>query len=156
MTTEHEQRATITAELRRLWQEAKDWKANGFPGEPIVVRLRNYDAQAKPLDLIDIEGKTERGLKFRLTWNGATGECYVDIFVSIHPEGDSFFSPSGGVRILTGNTACRTEGDIFWGEFKDVRAVSVTIGQYCTQQIERACRHKNENKFFRYKKPVAT
>jgi hypothetical protein len=33
---------------------------------------------------------------------------------------------------------------------------SVAISQYCKQQIERACRHKNENKFFRYKKSVAT
>jgi len=156
MTEDRELRARITAEMRRLWQEAKDWESKGFAGEPLVVSLRSFEATAKATALEEPIGKVGRALRFRVTWNDGSSDWRVEVLISLQPEGDSHFFPYGGVRILTDNPSTPTEGDIFWGEFKDESLVNVPICQYCKRLLERACQHKNQIKFFRYKQRAPT
>ena len=149
------ERERINAELERLWEEAKQWEADGFPGGPIVAELRNYELTADPMRLIDGSGEKERGVQFRVRWRGKDGDQYVDLMVGIRPDPDSRLGPCSGVRLLPDSAADLADGDICWHSCVELRSVLQVHQRVLPTRDRTGLPHKNENKFFRYKRPMA-
>ena len=146
-------REEITEHLWRLWDEAQRWEAEGFPSEPIVVDLRHLKATASPVGVEHLEGKKEHSIEFVLSWDEPSGPHHVRVTVGIQPDGDSYYFPYGGTRVLNDHPANRSEGDITWSEYKRVELVDLPIASFCGRELARACRAKKHTKFFKFKRP---